>query len=270
VNGIAIAVALGYLATRIQISNDQETTARKGTGRWTKAFSALFVLLALTYFNVFKNVETWSSQLNPDVWKTVITNADGSKVSGPAFWDLPYLGRLPGIDFLSMTPSGWFNITWLLLTVACVIIVIRHYRSPLSIFPKTSLAKGQLIFLILLWIMVVANFERALTGWHPSRMLTEWVIFVNAIIATVLVLLLPHETETFETGHDDDYRKKYRRLWIAAVSALVVSSLFFLATNRLIYNYPGYSKLDHKTYHTRFGPDASWRTRPNLKNAEHK
>ena len=76
---------------------------------------------------------------------------------------------------------------------ACVLIVVRHYRAPLPIIPKSSLAKGQLIFLILLWIMVVANFERALTGWDPSRLLTEWVIFVNAIVATALVLVLPLE-----------------------------------------------------------------------------
>lgn len=270
VNGIAIAVSLGYLASRINISTDSDYNPKDSTGRWTKAFSTLFVLLALTYVNVFKNVDTWSSQLNPDVWKNVIVNADGSKTSDPALWDLPYLGRLPGIDFLRMTPSGWFNITWLLLTVACIIIVVRHYRSRLSIIPKTSLAKGQLIFLILLWIMVVANFERALTGWHPNRLLTEWVIFVNAIVATVLVLLLPFETDTVVMRAEDDYMKKYKRLWILAVSSFVITSLLFLATNRMIYHYPEYSKLDHKRYHTRFGPDASWRTKPNLKNAEHK
>jgi hypothetical protein len=270
VNGIAIAVALGYLATRIQIQKDTGTSIKPDSGRWTKAFSILFVLLGLTYFNVVKNVDTWSSQLNPDVWKSVVTNADGTKIAGQALWNLPYLGRLPGMDFLHLTPLGWFNITWLLLTAACVIIVVRHFRSPLGIIPKSALAKGQLIFLILLWIMVVANFERALTGWHPTRMLTEWVIFVNAIIATVLVLLLPRDNDSVIMRPEDDYWKKYRRLWIAAISALVISSLFFLGTNRFIYHYPEYSKLDHKTYHTRFGPDASWRTKPNLKNAEHK
>jgi hypothetical protein len=118
--------------------------------------------------------------------------------------------------------------------------------------------------------MIVANFERALTGWHPSRLLTEWVIFVNAILATVLVLLLPHENEIVAIEPEADFKPFYKRMWIKAVAAMLVSSVLFLGTNRLIYHYPEYNKLNHSQYHTRFGPDASWRTKPNLKNAEHK
>jgi hypothetical protein len=269
-NGIAIAVALAFLASRIKLHDDSGNLANQSNGRWTKAFSALFILLGLTYFNVFKNVAVWSEQLNPKIWSRIITHTDGTTETVPALWDLPYIGRLPGIDFLHMTPDWWFNITWALLVAACVIIVVRHYRSPLPIIPKSSLAKGQLIFLILLWIMVVANFERALTGWDPSRLLTEWVIFVNAIIATVLVILLPTEKETVFIKEEENYKPIYKRLWIKAIAIFVISCLLFLVTNRMIYQYPEYNKLNHKQYHTRFGPDASWKTKPNLKNAEHK
>jgi hypothetical protein len=62
----------------------------------------------------------------------------------------------------------------------------------------------------------------------------------------------------------------YKRLWIKAAGALIISSLFFLGTNRLIYQFPEYEKLNHKWHHTRFGPKASWKAKPNLKNAEHK
>ena len=272
VNGIAIAVALGFLASWIKLHNDKESLIgqEQESGRWTRAFSALFVMLGLTYFNVFKNVDVWSSQLNSKVWTRLITQADGTTQNLPASWDFPYLGRLPGMDFLSATPSGWFNLTWLLLVVACIIIVTRHYRSPLAIIPQSSLAKGQLIFLILLWTMVVANFERALTGWDSSRLLTEWVIFVNAIIATVLVLLLPREKENVLISEVENYKPLYKRLWIKVVAALIISSVFFLVTNRMIYQYPASDKLKNLKYHTRFGPDASWKTKPNLKNAEHK
>lgn len=269
VNGIAIAVALGFLASRIRI-HEKSTSPEIQNGRWTRAFAALTMLLGLTYFNVVKNVEEWESQLNPAVWKTSIPNPSGTPEIVPAQWDLPYLGRLPGVDFLSMTPNGWFNLTWALLVAGCVLIVVRHYKSPIPIIPKSSLAKGQLIFLIILWIMVVANLERALVGWHPSRMLTEWVIFVNAIVSTVLVLLLPREQESIQIVPEPDFKPFYKQMWIKAVAAMVVSSVLFLGTNRLIYQYPEYSKLNHKQYHTRFGPDASWRTKPNLKNAEHK
>jgi len=269
VNGVAIAVALGFLASRIKLHTDREEFTGQINGSWTRAFSALFVMLGLTYFNVVKNVAVWSEQLNSNVWERVITHADGTTETAPALWDFPYIGRLPGIDFLHMTPSGWFNLTWILLVVACIIIVVRHYQSPLAIIPKSPLAKGQLIFLILLWIMVVANFERALTGWHPSRLLTEWVIFVNAIIATVLVLLLPRNKETVLIIKEENYKPLYKRLWIKAIAALIISSVLFLVTNRMIYQYSKNEKLKPQQ-HTRFGPDASWKTKPNLKNAEHK
>ena len=269
VNGIAIAVALAFIASRVKLHPEHEETGEQLKGRWTRAFSVLMILLGLTYLNVVKNVEVWGSQLNQSVWTQTITHANGSKEVTPALWDLPYLGRLPGIDFLNMTPSSWFTFSWGLLTIACIIIVVRHYRSPLAIIPKSSLAKGQLIFLILLWIMVIANFERALTGWGPSRMLTEWVIFVNAIIATVLVLLLPRDHDTVVIIEEKNYRPVYKRLWIKAIAALVLSSVLFLVTNRMIYHYPESDKLNNGAQsHTRFGPDASWRTKPNLKNAE--
>ena len=270
VNGISIAVALGFLASRITLHKDLEDAAEIKRGRWTKAFAALFVMLALTYFNVVKNVAVWSEQLKSEIWNKVITHSDGTTETVAAQWDLPYLGRFPGLDFLHASPLGWFNLTWALLVAACIIIVVRHYRSPLPIIPKSNLAKGQIIFLIILWIMVVANFERALTGWHPSRMLTEWVIFVNAILATVLVLILPRDEETVVVNEVENYKPYYKKLWVKAVGIMVLSSLLFLGTNRLIYQYPAYEKMNKYNYQYRFGPDATWKVHPNLKNADHK
>ena len=268
VNGIAIAVALAFIASRVKIHSEDDQSADYSKGRWTRAFSVLMILMGLTYFNVIKNVDVWGDQLKPSVWTRTVTHATGQTEVVPALWDIPYFGRLPGIDFLNMTPASWFSLTWGLLTLACILIVIRHYKSPLPIIPKSSLAKGQVIFLILLWIMVVANFERALTGWNPSRLLTEWVIFLNAIIATVLLLLLPNEQESVVIIEEENYLPVYKRLWIKAIAALLLSSVLFLVTNRMIYHYPEYDKLNHSQQHTRFGPDASWRTKPNLKNGE--
>ncbi len=270
VNGIAIAVALGFIASGVKIKTVEEVESGIARGRWTVAFSALFVMLGLTYFNAVKNVSEWGSQLNPVNWKQTITHADGTTETVSALWDLPYLGRLPGIDFLHLTPTGWFNLTWALLVLACIYIVVRHYKKPLVIIPKNPIARGQIIYLIVLWIMVVANFERALVGWHPSRMLTEWVIFVNAILATVMVIVLPREPENIAIKEEKSYKTVYRRMWIKAVTVFIISGFFFLSTNRLIYQYPEYKKLNLKQYQTRFGPEASWKSRPNLKNAEHK
>jgi hypothetical protein len=268
VNGLAIAAVLALLAVRIP--NQPLSPIKSRSEKWTIGLMTVFVLLGIPYVNLFKNVEEWSSQLNPEVWKQTAINADGTPEAIPALWDVPYVGRLPHVDFLHLTPDGWFNLTWLLLLGLFILLLRRHFQEPLSLLPKTWLGKGQLLFLVLLWVMVIGNFERALVGWHSSRLLTEWVITVNALVATLLVLTLPKEKDIAIAGNLSLFQPLYRKAWLRALGAAVVSSVFFLITNRAIYLYPAYEKLDKKHYFTRFGPEAAWRSKPNLKNQKHK
>ncbi len=288
VNGIAVAVALGWLAIRLPMQTNAQTQwlqmdrsggkplekgGLKESGRWTLAAAAIFVLLVIPYVNLLKNVDSWSNQLKPEIWLQTITGPDGSVQSVPAQWDFPYIGRLPGVHFLHLSPEGWFDLTWLLMLGCFIVLLRRHMRKPLTLVPADWAGKGQLLFLILLWVMVIGNFERALPGWSPSRLLTEWVITVNAILTTGLILLLPgnqaNAPEMVLTGNDA-YRGLYKRSWVWAVSVVLVASVFFTLSNRLIYQYPPYDQMDIKHIQTRFGPDANWRTKPILKNAEHK
>ncbi|ADB42562.1 hypothetical protein [Spirosoma linguale] len=268
VNGIAIVVALGFLATRIPMHTDStEPTSR--SGKWTLGVAIVFVWLAIPYVNLVKNVEDWSEQLNPDVWTQTVASPDGTSRTTAALWDAPYLGRLPGVDSLHMTPASWFTVTWLLVLFLFIGLIRRHNREPLSIVTTSWLGRGQLIFLVLLWMMVIGNFERALVDWHPQRLLTEWVITVNAILATWLVLTVPYERETVNIQPLPSFAPIYRQLWLRLALTVTISSVCFLLTNRLIYHYPAYEKPD-KSMHFRFGPEADWRAKPNLKNAQHK
>ncbi|SOD92559.1 hypothetical protein SAMN06269250_4040 [Spirosoma fluviale] len=265
VNGIAIVVALGFLATRIPLHIDPP---KPTPGKWTLGVAVVFVLLAIPYVNLVKNVEDWTEHLNPEVWTQVVPSPDGPKTTA-AFWDAPYLGHLPGVDFLYMTPEGWFKATWLLVLLLFIILIRRHAQEPLSIVPATWLGRGQLIFLVLLWLMVVGNFERALVDWRPQRLLTEWVITVNAILATMLVLTVPRERTTVSIQPIPSFAPVYRQLWLRVALTVTISSVCFLLTNRLIYQYPANEK-PNKSMHLRFGPEADWRAKPNLKNAKHK
>ena len=268
VNGIAIAVALGFLATRIPKHTDQRET-ESGNGKWTLGVATVFVWLAIPYVNLVKNVEEWGKQLNPDVWTQTVAQSTGNQETATALWDVPYLGRLPGLDFLRMTPTWWFNVTWILLLLVFIVLIRRHVREPLAIVPTSWLGKGQLIFLVLLWTMVVGNFERALVDWSPQRLLTEWVITFNAILATLLVLTALHEREVVSIHPPASFTLFYRQVWISAAIAAAVSGVFFGLTNRLLYHYPDAIKPDN-AIHTRFGLEADWRAKPNLKNAQHK
>ncbi|MEP7252818.1 MAG: hypothetical protein ABI683_10580 [Ginsengibacter sp.] len=269
INGIAIAIALALLASRVKmqtLENGINTQASKST-HWTKIFSTLFVLLGITYFNIAGNVEVWSKTLGPANWQTLITLPDGSVKTEAAQWDMPLLGGVPGINFLHTSPEGWFNVSWLLLVIASLVIVKRHLRKPIPVIPKTSLGKGQLIFLLLLWIMVIANFERALPHFTPARLLTEWTIFVNALIATVLVLLLPGEHENIVIPENENFKRPYKKSLVLAFAGLLISAIIFAGANRLMYHYPPVDKLELlKNKQTRFGTEATWRSKPNLKN----
>ena len=267
VNGIAIAVALGLLATRLPVKSEDLAHAKR---RWTLGVAAFVALIGVPYVNLIKNVRDWSNYLNPEVWNRVIEHVDRTKETVPALWDFPLIGRLPGMDFIQFTPWWWYTLTWILLAVAAIILLSRHLRQPLSMVPKSWLGKGQIVFLILLWVMVIGNFERALVNWHPQRLLTEWIITVNAIIATIMVLVVPAEVETgMNIQTVESFHSLYKRAWRWTIMAILASSLFFLVTNRWIYHYPEYNKLNLKQYHSRFGPQASWRAEPNLKNHKH-
>jgi hypothetical protein len=85
------------------------------------------------------------------------------------------------------------------------------------------------------------------------------------------VILLPKENETITILEEQNYKPVYKRLWIKAVLTLVISSSFFWMTNQMIYHfYPETGKQLQSKYETRFGPNASWKSHPNLKNGKSK
>jgi hypothetical protein len=101
--------------------------------------------------------------------------------------------------------------------------------------------------------------------------LTEWVVTINAIIVSLLVLILPSDTETeISIEPVSSFKSSYKRAWALALGAVILSGTFFVLTNRWIYQYPAYEKLDFKHIQTRFGREAGWRSKPILKNGDHK
>ena len=77
---------------------------------------------------------------------------------------------------------GWFELFYIGLGIACVWLLSVHFREPLAFIPTSWLGKGQLLFLVFIWWVVIFNFERALVGFSPHRLVTEGVITLNAII----------------------------------------------------------------------------------------
>ncbi len=237
INGIGIALAMGLLARRVRpVQGDFKQR------RWTDVFAVSFVLFLLTFLNIFKNVPEWTKSV------------------------MPAKMRAPFIQSINLPAELWFLLVWGLMAAAGIYLLARHLRRPIPLIPHSWLGKGQLLFLVFLWMMVVANFERALPGFAEQRLLTEGVIFVNAILVTFMILLCPRETDTpFDLITDSFHKPLTRTLW-AGLAAVLFASFAMTTAVRIVY---GSHSTGHATVHQRFGPDATWRMTPLEKGKKH-
>jgi hypothetical protein len=246
-HGLAIAIAMAMLWRR------QPYDAREGrVGGWTVAFSVFFAWFVISFLNLYKLVETW-------VEKQAI----------------PQTLKAPLFGFIEFSPDIWFCIVWWTAAAAVGVLLLLHQRRPLEIVPATWVGKGQLIYVIFLWLMVTGNLDRAIPGFSGGRMVTEWVLFMNAILATFLVVTLPGSARWAAT---DEPRGAAAYGRVVPWPSLVKTWLLGLAAASLLIGVYGSATLalyqEHiegkpSANHRRFGPDAKWRIDPILRHGEH-
>jgi len=219
INGIGVAAAMGFLIPRApQVSDDPPVR------RWTDWFAPAFVLLLVTYLNVQKNPEQWMKQ-----------QAMPASIYG-------------------LAAEHWYNIGYLALSAAIVWLLIEHTRRPLAVIPSTWQGKGQLLYLAFLWWMVVANFERALVGFAPQRLVTEGVIHLNAVIVTALILVWGRTTAQAPTQPTTRYGPHLTNAVRLGLALMVLSTVAHWGIVRATYGdrFAGQAGL-----HIRFGPNAT-------------
>lgn len=238
INGIGIAVAIGLLASRAPRLADDPAKRR----RWTEIFAVSFIIFLLTYLNLVKNVRVWTDGPVPNVMK---------------------MNPLS----IELSTWGWFTVIYALFAVAGIFLMIMHTRRRIALVPSAWLGRGQLFYLVFLWAMAIGNFERALLGFTGGRIITEGVIFANAALATVLILLLPRDREHVAEKATPSFAPL---VWRAAIAGVVVAVCAVAAetfVDRVLY---GDTPSGHAGIHRRFGPEASWRTHPIRKGEGHR
>jgi hypothetical protein len=243
--GLGIVLAMAMLARRVRPHIDHPRLRR-----WTQAFSVVFILNMLVYVNLVKNVAQWTA-LRQNVFQAV-----------------PKLMKPPLLDIGPYSAYAWFNSIFLLITIATIILLIVHLRRRLAIVPATWLGRGQLFYLAFLWPMVIGNFERALVGFSEHRLGTEWTIFVNAVLAMLLILCFPREHEPMPSMIA---RPRYG-LWTAVfvfvgLTGLALGTTVFTAAIHRVY---GERHDNWGGVNLRIGPNADWRMHPILKSKQHR
>lgn len=232
INGIGIALVIGYLTKRAKGTTrakpvDEEPPIRQ----WTETFAVCFVLLGVTYLNFRRNPIEWVKA-----------------------------GTVPA-SIVGVSAESWFALAYLALAVTVVAILLRHRREPLALIPSSWMGQGQLLYVILLWWVVIGNFERSVVAFAPQRLITEGVIFLNALICTALLLLVrggemsPRpDTVGVEDSKSWPLPKTVAAGVAAGVALIVVSVVGSWGAVRAIYGDQVAGKIKRQI---RFGPDAT-------------
>ena len=178
------------------------------------------------------------------------------------------LARGPGVVHpLEFSAWFWFTLIYLCASVAAIGLMVRHARQPIALIPPAWLGRGQLMYLVFLWVIVIGNFERALIGFSQGRLLTEGVIFINAVLVTAMILLWPRDRETVAIRPPSDYPALIRSAVIIGIMAMALGVLVEIGVTRSLY---GDRFTGHGGEHRRFGPKAGWIEKPILKGMKHR
>jgi hypothetical protein len=248
--GLAIVIPIGILATRLAIRRDEPRTRP-----WTEIFAVVFIFNILSYLNVVKNIEDWTA-----AHKVVVNGGTGVYRAVAQFLQAPLFASL------NLSAWSWFTLMWGAFTACTIVVLLRHRRHPVALIPPTWLGKGQLLYLMFLWLIVIANFAKALVGFHDSRIATEGTTMFNALVCTVLLLVYARSSENTPILPEQKYARLTRQAVALLCILLVATTTLYTAGVRGIY---GNQWTGWGGNNLRFGEKADWRLRPILKSKQH-
>jgi hypothetical protein len=136
--GVGLAFLLWVRRKLAPPAEDQESGNLNTVG-------LLFLLLAMMWNNLYKNVRNW---------------AKGNHIPEQLF----------GIQ-----AEWWFLLVGLMLSAMVLVAIVRHRHQKLPLAPASTFGQGQLLFLIILWVTIAGAFMQALPA-----MTSKGTLFVHA------------------------------------------------------------------------------------------
>jgi hypothetical protein len=274
--GLAIVVPLGVIARRAPRLQDDPPVRR-----WAEVYAAAFLLVVLGYVNIVKNIDNFIEDRAPNIPGVQATISDPAAFAAdqvldangrerkpddpvPAYRLVPDHMRMPLIQSVNLSAWTWFSLIFLLIGLCVVALGMVHLRRPLAIVPPSWVGRGQMVYLAFLWMMVVANLERALPGFTEQRLGTEGVLFVTATIATFLLVYYLRGPEPLPDPVPSRYLPSIAKALAAGCVAVLLSATAYTAGARLVYGDR------HIAENRRFGDKADWYVKPILRNQRHR
>jgi len=121
----------------------------------------LFLLLAMMWSNLHKNVRNW---------------AGGEHIPG---------------HFFGVRTEWWFLLVGLTLSAAILLAIVRHHRHELPLAPPSVFGRGQLLFLVILWVAVAGAFVQAFPGMAAKGVFFVHTTFwITAGLCSIIVMAL--------------------------------------------------------------------------------
>jgi hypothetical protein len=220
ISGIGVALAMAYLSTRTP-----RLTETPPVRHWAEPLAVLFVILVVSYVNIVKNLDA--------VW------LDNNTVAG---------------ELLGVSTHTWFNLAYVALGLAIAVPILAYWRGrELPIMPASRLGKGQLLYVVFLWWIVIGNLTRTVP-FAELRLITEGVIHVNACLCTLLALLVPSHGRVVSEPIEGNFLALVKRF---AASAALVAIIIVVAEFAVVRALWGDTHAGHSNLHIRFGPDAT-------------
>ncbi len=219
-HGVALALGMLLLAGREKIHS------QLGLRRWTSTAALLFLLAIIPYLNACRIPVRWRRDAAfPEV-------VSGLYAVG---------GFIPSHYFV-----GWIELLFLPLAALLMGFLIRPSDRPLPVLPETALGRGQLLYLAFLCAMTFLSFAIEISGVQPQWFITQWVITLQAVLCTGLILAT-------STARPRRMPTQAVRVWplgriaVAAVLVGVLSAFSGWALKRNLFGdtFAGYFNTDH-------------------------
>jgi hypothetical protein len=202
----------------------------------------MFVLWLLTYLNF---------RFSPSEWVREVTTLK-PKLYGIALES----GFLPSRGFL-----GWFDLAYLAIGTAVACLLYLHLRRRMALVPSTWQGKAQLLYLVYLWLQVMIEFAHVLPRFDEKRLITDFVIPVNAAICTVLMgagTFARSQQDAKGAGNYGSYMPWIRRTVALGGVAALVSVFAAWGIKQTLF---AGRAVPYSAVHVRFGPNNT-NTRP--------